>query len=231
MNKMRRSIIYFISVLLAIVNVSMIAFAGSWQSDDYGWWYQNDNGSYVKSDWLQDNGKFYFMGIDGYMLTDTVSPDGIRINGAGEAEEYRIDDNGLPVSTRDKIIYLNDVLSSINDGSFADTLKFQNDALEMVNLMQQADNIALDELVTRIKQYTFKQYLNHHDKVNCALAYECEASKQAFINYYPLLKEARDRDDAVLEEKYANLILSSISSFENTLKSMLNWAEYIQNNM
>ena len=43
-----------------------------WKQDDTGWWYQNEDGSYLQYDWTELNGDWYFFGSDGYMVTDQV---------------------------------------------------------------------------------------------------------------------------------------------------------------
>ena len=43
-----------------------------WRQDDTGWWYQNEDGSYLQYDWTELNGDWYFFGSDGYMVTDKV---------------------------------------------------------------------------------------------------------------------------------------------------------------
>lgn len=34
--------------------MSFTSLAGTWQSDSAGWWYQNDDGSYISNQWFQD---------------------------------------------------------------------------------------------------------------------------------------------------------------------------------
>ena len=46
-----------IAVLLATVALSMSAFAGQWRQDDTGWWYQNEDGTYVKKRMVLDRRK------------------------------------------------------------------------------------------------------------------------------------------------------------------------------
>lgn len=75
---------------------SITAFAGEWKSDANGRWYVKDDGNYVVSDWLADNGKMYYFNADGYMvsnawvgnyyvgndgamLTNTTTPDGYYV--------------------------------------------------------------------------------------------------------------------------------------------------------
>ncbi|MCI8659322.1 MAG: hypothetical protein HFG54_03590 [Lachnospiraceae bacterium] len=58
---------------------------GTWANDSKGWWIQYTDGSYLKDQWYQspDSGLWYYMGADGYMLTDTTTPDGYTINSEG----------------------------------------------------------------------------------------------------------------------------------------------------
>ena len=65
------------------------AFAGQWQSDAAGWWWQNDDGSYPANCWQWLDGNqdgiaecYYFDGT-GYMLADTITPDGYQVDGNG----------------------------------------------------------------------------------------------------------------------------------------------------
>jgi len=54
-----------------------------WRSDVKGWWVVRPDGSYLVNEWYNDNGKWYYMGADGYMLTSTTTPDGYQVNADG----------------------------------------------------------------------------------------------------------------------------------------------------
>lgn len=43
-----------------------------WKQDDRGWWYQNNDSSYVQYDWVELNGSWYFFDSDGYMVSNTT---------------------------------------------------------------------------------------------------------------------------------------------------------------
>ncbi|WP_312502933.1 hypothetical protein [Lacrimispora sp.] len=58
-------------------------FTSGWKQDSIGWWYQNADGSYPKSAWQLINGKYYYFNGDGYMLSNTTTPDGYKVNSSG----------------------------------------------------------------------------------------------------------------------------------------------------
>lgn len=56
----------------------------SWAQDSKGWWIQNADGSYLTNAWYQNtDGIWYYMGADGYMLTNTTTPDGYKVGADG----------------------------------------------------------------------------------------------------------------------------------------------------
>lgn len=56
-----------------------------WQNNAAGWWVQCSDGTYLTSRWYCSPGTdlWYYLGADGYMLTDTITPDGYRVNADG----------------------------------------------------------------------------------------------------------------------------------------------------
>jgi len=59
--------------------------ASTWKQDAKGWWVEKPDGSYMVNEWYQSpsNGLWYYMGADGYMLTNTTTPDGYQVNADG----------------------------------------------------------------------------------------------------------------------------------------------------
>ena len=59
--------------------------APAWKQDGKGWWIENPDGSYLMNQWYQspESGLWYYMGADGYMLTNTTTPDGCMVNADG----------------------------------------------------------------------------------------------------------------------------------------------------
>lgn len=79
------------AIMAAIMTLTMgiTSFAGQWNNDANGWWWADDNGSYPVNEWRWLDGnqdgvsECYYFGADGYMLADTVTPDGYQVNTDG----------------------------------------------------------------------------------------------------------------------------------------------------
>ena len=111
------------------------AFAGQWVKDGRGWWYQRDNGTYPVSEWMQDiDGKWYYFGGDGYILANTVTPDGNRVdqsgawipNGSGAASNT---DNGIAYLKNSNSEYLIDDVQYVGDAG--DSYKMRCDLYQL----------------------------------------------------------------------------------------------------
>ncbi len=68
--------------------MAMTTFASGWEKNVFGWWYRVGN-SYLDDGWEWIDGdndgiaERYYFGEDGYLLTDTVTPDGYTVNEDG----------------------------------------------------------------------------------------------------------------------------------------------------
>lgn len=65
------------------LSMSVPAFAGQWQQNTTGWWYQNDDGGYPANSWQWIDGKCYYFDSNGYMLANTITPDGYAVDASG----------------------------------------------------------------------------------------------------------------------------------------------------
>ena len=65
------------------------SLAGAWQQNEKGWWWQNNDGSYPSGRWVLLDGnmdgtaEYYYFNRDGYLLTDTQTPDYRTVNADG----------------------------------------------------------------------------------------------------------------------------------------------------
>ena len=59
-----------------------------WNQVDGKWVYISPDGSLVKNAWLDVEEKKYYMDADGFMLADTITPDGVYVNSSGVKTNY-----------------------------------------------------------------------------------------------------------------------------------------------
>ena len=77
---------WFLTALTAgllTMSLTTPVFAAEWKQDETGWWYQNDDGSYLKDGWNWIDGRCYYFDRAGYCLLDTVTPDGYTVDASG----------------------------------------------------------------------------------------------------------------------------------------------------
>lgn len=61
------------------------AMKTGWLKDtDGSWYYLQGSGSMKANGWIQSGGEWYYVGPSGAMLTDTVTPDGYRVDASGK---------------------------------------------------------------------------------------------------------------------------------------------------
>lgn len=80
---MKKQLLTFAAAGVMAAAMSFSAFAGEWKEDQTGWWYQNDDGSYLNNGWNWINGRSYYFTPEGYCLTDTTTPDGYTVDASG----------------------------------------------------------------------------------------------------------------------------------------------------
>lgn len=74
-----------VTTLALTLALPFTAYAGTWQQDTAGWRVQSDNGTYLTNQWYQspESKLWYYIGENGYMLTNTYTPDGYFVNADG----------------------------------------------------------------------------------------------------------------------------------------------------
>ncbi|OON85306.1 hypothetical protein BXO88_13055 [Oribacterium sp. C9] len=79
----------FMTTIGIIITLTVTSFAGSWGKGSEGWYYLNDDGSYVKSGWEWIDGdadgiaECYYFDENGWLLEDTTTPDGHTVDKRG----------------------------------------------------------------------------------------------------------------------------------------------------
>ena len=73
-----------LSLTVSLATIPMTAYASQWQQDSTGWKVQADDGTYLMNQWYQNtDGKWYYIGADGYMLVNAITPDGYQVGADG----------------------------------------------------------------------------------------------------------------------------------------------------
>lgn len=63
---MRNFRLFSLTLLLSVFFCTTAAFAGEWHQEGENWKYQNDDGSFARSQWIQDaDNSWYYIGEDG----------------------------------------------------------------------------------------------------------------------------------------------------------------------
>ena len=54
-----------------------------WKSLGGRWYYFTGSGALAKNRWMEDQGSWFYIGADGYILTNTTTPDGCQVDQNG----------------------------------------------------------------------------------------------------------------------------------------------------
>ena len=79
-----------VPILALTLGMGITAYAGQWQSDANGWWWQEDDGSYPANTWKWIDGnndgvaEFYYFDENGYMLSNSTAPNGHQVDAEGK---------------------------------------------------------------------------------------------------------------------------------------------------
>lgn len=69
---MKKKIVSTLLAVSIVCSTSTTCYAGEWQANTNGNWYQNDDGTNPANTWQLIDGKWYFFDSDGYMETGWV---------------------------------------------------------------------------------------------------------------------------------------------------------------
>lgn len=87
----------FLLATVWIFGVPMTAYAG-WEMSGSFWRYRDEGNFYVTSQWVNDNGDWYYLNDKGNMAVSTTTPDGYLVDADGRWVEER-QENGNYVRT------------------------------------------------------------------------------------------------------------------------------------
>lgn len=111
---MRKEILTTGIALAISLSTTFISFAGTWQQDNAGWWYQNDDGSSIENQWQWIDGNVdgvsecYYFDENGYLQTNAdIMGNRVDSNGAWVIDGViQTLQTGTPVTDEEKYGYL-----------------------------------------------------------------------------------------------------------------------------
>lgn len=85
----------FVTSLFLTVIATITAIAGQWKFDDYNWkkWYQRDDGTYPVNQWEKIDGNWFYFDEDGWMMTNSWTPDGYYVGADGAWSGQSVNSN------------------------------------------------------------------------------------------------------------------------------------------
>ena len=79
----KKKIAAFMVAATMIMGSSMTAIAAQWTQEGATWKYQQADGTYCNNTWKWIDGKCYYFDGNGYMLSNTTTPDGYQVDASG----------------------------------------------------------------------------------------------------------------------------------------------------
>ena len=86
---MRKTGLAVTILAFSFTTISAMSSFANWHMDNTGYWWENEDGSYAKDQWLWLDGnqdgiaECYYFDENGYMLSDAVAPDGSQVDKDG----------------------------------------------------------------------------------------------------------------------------------------------------
>lgn len=145
-NEKRMKKYYLTGIIAGIfsLTIGITAFAGVWQKDGVGWWYDNGDGTWLDNGWawIDGNGdgisECYYFNQEGYCLTNTFAPDGsiVDSNGAwilnGIVQTKYVGKNADKDSRMIYLPVLEQYKEAINHYFYPDVLRYDSNIPEIV---------------------------------------------------------------------------------------------------
>lgn len=182
---MRRKIVTVGLAMAICLLVTFTAFAGQWLQDTTGWKYQDDDGSFPINQWKDIDGKQYYFNENGYMLSNTATPDGFMIGKDGSVigKKYIENPFGIPVSVSHKLGKEQSIIIQTYDPLFGSTYVTYN--------TRGNDKLSMSRKINGLKAMVIAEEEGLYDSI-CAT----EGREEAFKDFY------RNTDSAIGALKY-----------------------------
>lgn len=79
----KRNLWSLIVLCLMVFICPMSVYAGTFKETSLGWRYRKDDGNYARTEWVLDQGIYYYLDANGVMMADTATPYGYLVGADG----------------------------------------------------------------------------------------------------------------------------------------------------
>lgn len=210
-----------------IISNSVTALAGQWRQDESGWWYQEDDGSFPKSCWKDVGGKQFYFNEDGYMLANTVTPDGYVIGGNGEQVKNNINLWDIPYESEKAWQYYQEwdklYEQKSGDAQWTSTVSaLVSEVLDEIDVEKGIDSQALQEKIDALKRMDGSDYFNTENPIVRFEVLEYEILRISIIKYASDEKRGAETSDK-------QLMIDSLVGIKSALERLMDKLTDISN--
>lgn len=139
------------TMVMSLVMITMFnttCFAAGWQQNAVGYWYENEDGTWPSNTWQWIDGnrdgkaECYYFDENGYMLSNTITPDGYLVNLDGAwMENGVVQIQNVPVAAEnrsDSTDIESDITSTVEINTMAEAEQYAKKVWEIVNQERQS---------------------------------------------------------------------------------------------
>lgn len=137
------------AMTLTMPFTSFAGMMGYWKQDSTGWWWQwldGVEGRWIKNQWKWIDGNMdgivecYYFGPDGYLYTDTTTPDGYAVNADGAwTVDGVVQSRAFSLYTDDFSVPMKDVSGAVTDPNAVGKISFNE---SLIAYRRTADGVA-----------------------------------------------------------------------------------------
>lgn len=211
-----------------VIAATVPAYADEWKSDSHGWWFEYNNGSCPKNQWAKINNQWYYFGSDGYMYSNTTTPDGYVVAESGEmvipGKAYMdIVNSGKTIKIVDNLYGADGKRTELIDhGAYYEltNVTLETDRLYDINLSAYKNGSAI--VIDRETLYIRDMDKNH---TSCSLYTSRSGGYESYNSYLQLSEDGKhfyrieSEDDAVYQDVlYQGSVYCSKDCIVNELK-------------
>lgn len=156
------------AMTLAMPLTSFAGMMGYWKQDSIGWWWQwldGVEGRWIKNQWKWIDGNMdgivecYYFGPDGYLYTDTTTPDGYTVNADGAwTVDGVVQSRTFSLYTDDFSVPMRDVSNAVTDPNAVVQITINEEIWNPLNNWNSTAPIDMN-MATPLEEEGYYQYM------------------------------------------------------------------------